>query len=259
MLLAATCVLAALGAACASVGPPAPPAPEVVRQPVDCEQLEYRVVKDGATVAKGVLASAHRTIDGLPGWQFSQDYSAVPDSGFSDSSQALVADNFRPRTSTRSLDRPESSERHSGNYEAVDGRVTLTTLRRDGARESATSADLKLRANAYDNESAYWLWRTLPLAEGYRARYVSVNVLEQTQSTVDLTVVGRTEVTVPAGTFEAWRILVVSGRATRQAWIETVEPFRLLQWDNGTTFMQLERGATPGPLCEPRMARTIPR
>ncbi len=257
-LLATACVLAALGAACGSVGPAAPPPPEVVRQPADCEQLEYRIVQGGATIGKGVLSSARRTIDGLPGWQFSQDYSAVPDSGFSDSSQAFVADNFRPRTSTRSLDRPDSSERHSGNYEANDGAVTLTTLRREGTRESTASADLKLRANHYDNESAYWLWRTLPLAEGYRARYVSVNVFEQTQSPVDLTVVGTTEVTVPAGTFEAWRVLVVSGRATRQAWIETAAPFRLLQWDNGTTFMQLERGTTPGPLCEPRMARALP-
>ena len=54
--------------------------------------------------------------------------------------------------------------------------------------------ELRLRPNAYDNESSFWLWRALPLAEGYRTRYTSVNVFERTQTTVDLTVVRSTEV-----------------------------------------------------------------
>ena len=100
--------------------------------------------------------------------------------------------------------------------------------------------EFRLSEHAYDNESSLWLWRTLDLAEGYEARYVSVNALERSQQTVNLRVIDRRTVEVPAGEFDVWRLQIRNGRATRVAWIEVAPPHRVVQWDNGVTLMRLE-------------------
>jgi hypothetical protein len=102
-----------------------------------------------------------------------------------------------------------------------------------------------LPANAYENESSLWLWRTLPFAEDYRARYVSVNVVERKRQTVELEVTGQQTITVPAGTFNTWRLQVRNGRATRVAWINVDAPHQIVRWDNGSTVLSLEPAAQP--------------
>ena len=99
--------------------------------------------------------------------------------------------------------------------------------------------ELRLRRDAYDNESALWLWRTLDLREGYDAQYVSVSAVTQSQITVRLTVAGQERVEVPAGTFDVWRLQVRSGRATRVAWVAVEAPHQLVQWDNGSEIFRL--------------------
>jgi hypothetical protein len=47
---------------------------------------------------------------------------------------------------------------------------------------------------------------TLPLAEGYTTTYRNFNVQQQKVSLKQLTVLGVEEVTVPAGTFKAWKV-----------------------------------------------------
>jgi len=47
---------------------------------------------------------------------------------------------------------------------------------------------------------------TLPLAEGYTTTYRNFNVQQQKVSMKQLTVVGVEDVTVPAGTFKAWKV-----------------------------------------------------
>ena len=99
--------------------------------------------------------------------------------------------------------------------------------------------ELRLRQDAYDNESALWLWRTLDLSEGYDARYVSVSAVTQRQITVRLTVAREERIEVPAGAFDVWRLQVRSGRATRVAWVAVEAPHQLVQWDNGSEIFRL--------------------
>lgn len=248
--------MVALGAACAPLGPAAPPPPQVVREPVNCEQLEYVLVKDGRTLGTGTLASAYRDAGERSGWDLQQTY--TPGGEYSDWSQAYVRPQFQPMNSERGLDRPGGGERHSADYERTPGTAVMRSWRQDGERETESTAELRLRPNAYDNESSFWMWRSLPLAEGYVTRYTSVNAFERNQSTVDLSVVGTATVTVPAGTFETWRVLVVAGRASRTAWIEVAPPHRLVQWDNGVSFMQLEREVARSAICLPQSAGSRP-
>ena len=115
------------------------------------------------------------------------------------------------------------------------GSLAVTRQRTDETEER----DLSLRENHYDNESSLWLWRTLDLADGYEARYVSVNHLDPSQQTVTVRVTRRQTIDVPAGTFETWRLLVRTGRATRVVWISMASPHEVVQWDNGSLVFRL--------------------
>jgi hypothetical protein len=66
-----------------------------------------------------------------------------------------------------------------------------------------------------------------------------VNPIDRAQHTVQLRVPQTEKVTVPAGEFEAYRLLFRTGRAVRTAWIEAAEPHRVLRWDNGDVILEL--------------------
>lgn len=128
--------------------------------------------------------------------------------------------------------------RLSWTYRA-EGNRTLLVTRREGAGGRVEESSLALREHAYDNESSLWLWRGAALAEGYQQAYVSASALDRTQQTVVFTVPQREQVEVPAGKFEAWRILLRNGRAVRTAWISLNAPSRVVRWDNGEVIFEL--------------------
>ena len=99
--------------------------------------------------------------------------------------------------------------------------------------------ELELQRNYYDNESSLWLWRTLDFNEELDLNYVSVNPIENTQQTVNIQTPAIETIAVPAGTFEAWRLIVRNGRAIRSAWISIDLPHQILQWDNGDIIFRL--------------------
>jgi Protein of unknown function (DUF3108) len=227
------CALAALlFSACASGGPTLEilnPSPASALRA--SEEFDYIITEPGREAVRGTL----RTARASNGWVLSHAYRSEANAANADLTEVTVNEALRPITSERSIEFAGGIEGHALDYNLADMRVTSTRTKTGNIE----TRELKLRENAYDNDSAFWLWRSLPLAEGYTARYNSVNSYERSQSLVTLTVVGRAEVSVPAGTFEAWRVLVVAGRASRTAWIEVAPPHRLVQWDNGAAIMQL--------------------
>ncbi len=149
---------------------------------------------------------------------------------------------FRPLGGERTVvergeDGDVSTMRHAWTYvegegEDDDPRLVVT---RDGGNERS----MRLRDHYYDNESSLWLWRSIDLVPDYEAVYVSVNPMERSQQAVTLRVPQTETITVPAGEFEAYRLLFRTGRAVRTAWIEAAAPHRLLRWDNGQTILEL--------------------
>ncbi|MGB6836388.1 MAG: DUF3108 domain-containing protein, partial [Dehalococcoidia bacterium] len=103
------------------------------------------------------------------------------------------------------------------------------TARSDGRERSNP---LRLKEHYYDNESSLFLWRTLRFEEGYRASYHAVMVNRRKQQVVRVEVVGRESVTVPAGTFQAWRIEVRSGGVEQVAWYADTATRPLVKYDN---------------------------
>ncbi len=130
-----------------------------------------------------------------------------------------------------------SETRHEWEYVEVDGELRLHA--REIEDGDVSERDLRVRDHHYDNETALWVWRTIAFVEEYDEHYASVNPIEGNQVTVNLRVPQLETIEVPAGEFEAWRIIVRTGRAVRTAWINTEPPHEILRWDNGDLIFDL--------------------
>lgn len=199
----------------------------------DGERLVYQLRDDRGVLGKGTLTV---TRDGAD-FVLKQEYEeATPPEGerpSSDRSTAVVdAATLQPRSVERVVQGREETKTYRGAY-ASDG--TTVTMTRDDGRER----EVELPQHAYENESSLWLWRTLAFAEDFEAQYVSVNSVERKRQTVAIEVTGQQRITVPAGTFETWRLQIRNGRATRIAWINIEAPHEIVQWDNGDTVFLL--------------------
>ncbi|MDA0269651.1 MAG: DUF3108 domain-containing protein [Chloroflexi bacterium] len=143
----------------------------------------------------------------------------------------------------RASDDSMSEERYDWTYEVdAEGDLRLASIRTQGG--DTDEGSVRLRDYAFDNESSLWLWRTLAFEEGFNRNYVSVNPMDRSQQTVNLQVPQRETVTVPAGEFEAWRLIFRSGRAVRTAWISVDAPHVVLRWDNGDLVFELVRATS---------------
>jgi hypothetical protein len=85
---------------------------------------------------------------------------------------------------------------------------------------------------SYDNDTSLFLWRTLPFAEGYEGSYTTIITNHRARQKVNLHVVGLESVTVPAGTFEAWRLVITTSNARQTAWFANTPERELVRYDN---------------------------
>ena len=199
----------------------------------DGERLTYALHDGtGATVGRGTF-NVRREGDRL---QLQQSYETVAGDGQPPrDTTAVTVDpaTLRPHALARLIRRADRDDRYAASY-AADGQSVGITNNDEQPRT------VKLPQPVYDNESSLWLWRAAPLAEDYRATYVSMNAVERVRQTVELTVTSRQRIEVPAGAFETWRLQVRSGRATHVAWINVEAPHHVVQWDNGALVFKLE-------------------
>ncbi len=92
----------------------------------------------------------------------------------------------------------------------------------------------------YDNESSLFLWRTIRFEEGYEAKYHTVLVNQGgTTREVTIRVVGKEEVTVPAGTFDAWRVDITTADLDQVAFFADTPERQLVFYNNSVQIFQL--------------------
>lgn len=145
----------------------------------------------------------------------------------SDESSVVVdAQTLKPLSLRREIIVPDETTLLEGRYE--DDLVRIT-VRSDGRERSNP---LRLKEHYYDNDSSLFLWRTLRFEEGYSGSYHTVMVNRRKQQVVRVEVVGRESVTVPAGTFQAWRVEVRSGGVEQVAWYADTAARPLVKYDN---------------------------
>jgi len=183
----------------------------------DGEVSSYDVLgKDGA-LAGSATWQWHKTSEG---WTQSYELDL---SGRQDRGEVVMGADLLPISSWREL----SGTRFETTY-AADS-VTIETTAPAG---KVTTKELKRPADAVDNDQSLQLQRALSLAEGYVTRYTDVIPTTGLTAPVRLSVVGTEEVTVPAGTFPAWRVVMDFGSGQHDGWYAQAAPYLLIKYRN---------------------------
>ncbi|MBI2765466.1 MAG: hypothetical protein HYX53_06085 [Chloroflexi bacterium] len=116
----------------------------------------------------------------------------------------------------------------------ADGQVTFTAdlsgkvrrATRDLPKPTKDSPD----PGWYDDESLLWLARGITLRSGYTGYYTYViNAGQPRIVGVEVLVEPPEQVTVPAGTFEAWKVRVHKDTSNYYIWVERTSPNRVIQ------------------------------
>jgi hypothetical protein len=130
---------------------------------------------------------------------------------------------LKPIASERDIQEPDGDEERIEVEYTEDG-----ALIRQGDRQSG----LSVPEHSYDNDTSLFLWRTLPFEEGYQASYNTIITNFRSRQKVNLRVVRLESVTVPAGTFEAWRLVITTSNARQIAWFANTPERQLVRYDN---------------------------
>jgi hypothetical protein len=149
---------------------------------------------------------------------------------------------LRPKAATLIRTRAEGNEMVFAQYDQGQVDMQLTTV-----DNNTTPQRVNIPSDARDQRTILQLARMLPLDEDYATRFNSYLPVADQQDRVTLQVVGRDEVEVPAGTFDAWRVELEGDSRQTEAWISVDAPFPLIKYRegrNGPLFELLEY--TPG-------------
>jgi hypothetical protein len=130
---------------------------------------------------------------------------------------------LKPQTSLREIETPRDKERIEVTY-TDEGAV----IKHGEEKQSG----LSVPKHAYDNDTSLFLWRTLPFAEGYEGRYVTVITNRRSRQDVSLRVAGKEALNVPAGSFDAWHLQIKAGGVTQSAWYADTPARPLVRYDN---------------------------
>ena len=217
------------------------PTPQIVAQ---AEVVHYEISNDAnEVIGRGVLRTM-LSADGL--LTLVEEYYRVGETDATDTikTQVLRAD-LTPVRGERVVKENNEANIESLNYswsiqELQEAEEALRSyfVRSDKAGQDQRVA-LARQENVYANSSGLWLWRALPLDIGFKTNYMTVDSLNLKQQRVVVTVPQAESLVIGSKTYEVWRVLIRSGRATRSAWIEKAAPNRVLRWDNGVTVMTI--------------------
>ena len=81
----------------------------------------------------------------------------------------------------------------------------------------------------YDDEELLWLVRGIPLREGFEGSFTNVNASTGRVFSAEVTVDEQEVVEVPAGTFQAWKVRIVTSTVTQLIWLDTEAPHRVVR------------------------------
>jgi hypothetical protein len=197
------------------------------------ETAHYRLLHDDDTKGSGELKIEMRGDVFVLAQTFD-----IPDQKVTDTVQLEAdAQNLRPKVVQRTIDGPEGKRDCTATYEGND--VTVEQQAKDENRRD----QLTVPAQHYDSWSDLFLWRTLKFFEGEELKYVDVLSCSLTKPDllpVVLRVKSMEEVSVPAGTFQAWRLEIRSGGRTQKAWYADDAARTLVRYDNGDLVFELE-------------------
>jgi len=198
------------------------------------ERHSYKLFNDEEEIGSAVL-SIEAAGEGDDNFKQSFEF---PSRQISDKVEvAAAADSLAPDTVTRVVVSPDGRRTWDVAYAAS----TVTVVQEDEDDERTDTIDIP--KTSYDTWTDLFLWRTIDFKEGYEVKYeavVTADFAKPDVISIVLKVTGLETVTVPAGTYEAWRLEIRSGGRTQKAWIANDDQRTLVRYDNTELVFELE-------------------
>lgn len=137
-------------------------------------------------------------------------------------------EDLRPSTSilTRISDQGKSSEQATYNNGAVD--IKLTSV-----MSVTTNHHIDVPSDIRVEPTLVQLVRALPLATGFATRLNSFVPATGLLERITIQVVKDEQITVPAGTFQTWRVELDTGTSKTSIWIGREAPYPLVKYIDG--------------------------
>jgi hypothetical protein len=205
----------------------------VVTPPWDVpESLEYALLDrdNGEEVGRGSLDIK----GGVDTYDLSQNFS--DDGDFDNSTITVHSDTLKPISGHRNRLVDDERKEIRSEYDTNENVVTITEILEDGEERPVPH---ELKENYYDNDSSLFLWRSIAFSEGYQATYRTVVTGSGEQHVVQIEVVGKERITVPAGTFDTWRLEIRGSDRRQIAWYADTPLRPLVQYDNSVQLFRL--------------------
>lgn len=198
------------------------------------ETAEYRVLDSDDDPVGTLTLSIEEEAAGA--WLLRQSFN-FPEKKFTNDAEVIVdGSTLQPESSTFKIAGPDGNLDCSAEYST--GRVNAHRIGEDGERDDT----ITIPNITYDSWSDLFVWRTIAFGDGYEKDYTDVlacTLSRPDKISVSLKIDGREDVTVPAGTFEAWHLEIDSGGETQDAWYTTDDAHTLLKYDNGESTFEL--------------------
>jgi hypothetical protein len=132
---------------------------------------------------------------------------------------------FRPSQSTLVRIAGNDTEQVHADYNGSEVNLELTT------KQNVTTFErVSIPSDAREQASLIMLLRALPLAESYAVRLNVFLPIVGILDRVTVSVVGREQVTTPAGTYECWLVRMETADSRTEAWIATQAPYPVVRF-----------------------------
>lgn len=184
----------------------------------DEEQTYILVDDDGKHLGDAILAVV------LDGDTTRLEQTFISDAAHDSIEVVVDSATLKPISSLRQIEESDGDETRIEVEYTEDGAL----IKQNDDKQSG----LSVPEHSYDNDTSLFLWRTLPFADGYEASYTTIITNHRSRQKVNLRVEGIEMVTVPAGTFEAWRLVITTSNARQIAWFADTPERTLVRYDN---------------------------
>ncbi|MGB2695524.1 MAG: DUF3108 domain-containing protein [Dehalococcoidia bacterium] len=199
----------------------------------DEEQATYVLLKDNG---KDELGNGTLSIE-RQGDEF-EFRSEFANEDASDSSVMHVdAETLKPHTIRREIHDKDEAQILDATYNTKDKILEIVQVI-DGKR--LPRPERLDREHYYDNETSAFLWRTINFRKDYQAYYYSILANQGgDDQLLRLEVVGKEEIEVPAGKFNAWRLEISTPRGLQTAWYTDTPEHTLVRYDTTRNVLEL--------------------
>ncbi|MBN9494130.1 DUF3108 domain-containing protein [bacterium] len=211
------------------------------------ETLNYDIVDQGGDLTG--VCQLETKVDTSPGkTTLVQDCSNAGDNEpgrYRDDRTAIVdSKTLKPFSATRTTSDAKKDTRttFTSTYSPTEVKFqandngTLHGTNRDLPKPSDSSPD----PGYYDDEELFWIIRGIPLEKDWEGAYIDVNASNGQTITARIRVEDQEKVTVPAGTFNVWKVRLSTSSVTQFFWIDASPPHHVIQADIEDTTYKLK-------------------